>query len=953
MSRFQFLIVLLLAGSVHAGPKVPSDPILRIETGGHLAMLTRVDGNGQHIVTASEDKTLRVWSADSGRLLTVLRPPVGEGSLGALYAAALSPDGAIVAAGGNAAFDGRQHALYLFDRASGAMRPKGVLHGLEAPVQQIAWSPDGRYLAVGLRQQGIRVFRADLSYVGGDEIYNEAVFGLDFAPDGRLAAASLDGAVRLYQLAGDRLARVARRQLQSGQPYNVAFSPDGRRLAVGRADRPVAEVLDAVSLEALHEARYSGSGNLGRVAWSADGRRLYAGGTAGGRRGFVLLAFDRAGAGDDEEIARFDNILVSLAARPDGGVVVGTAEPSWAVFDAAGRRTLEQRRGSADFRDAGDRFQVSRDGRTVAFPLEREGDARVVFDSERGELRAGSGEGLFAPVTEARGFRVSQWKNQAAPQVDGRPLNLPPHDIARSLAVLPDETGFVLGSEWYLRRYDRRGTVRWERRTPAAAWAVNVSPDQRWVVAGLGDGTVRWYRLTDGAEQVALFPHPDRERWVAWLPDGTYDTSVNGEGLVGWHVNQAFNRASEFYPVGRFRKHYHYPAAIRTALATGDAALAARQARTEVGARAQVPEVTQILPPTIELRSEREVVTRAHQVTLRFAVQEPKDAPIETIRVRTNGQLARELTRRQVPKKGELEVPVKLPAGAETEISVVARNRHGASEPVLVHVHREVEPVAAKPAAKLAKPMYRKLVVFAVGVSDYPKLKPQFQLKFPSKDAGDFVNQLRGQVGTLYGEAEFRVLVNAEADRERVLAGLKWLADQVGPEDVGVLFLAGHGFMLRNGYYFAPADLDLASEDVGIRTAVPGTAIQTALASLKGRGIFFLDTCHSGFALAELRINTDMTATLNEMGEERSVVVLAGSAGRQSAAEADEWNNGAFTKALVEGLKGGADYTRQGQVTPPLLHTYVSGRVRALTENEQTPKMVGAVFDDPIALIRR
>jgi WD40 repeat protein len=218
---------------------------LRIEAGAHLSLVTRVstDAQGRWIVSASEDKTARVWDAATGRLLSVLRPPVGPESVGALYAAALSPDGKQVALGGNAAFDGKSHSLYLFDRSTGRLPPKSTLSGLEAPLTQLAWSKDSQFVAVGLRQSGLRVFQRNLGFVGSDPEYNEAIYGADFSADGRLVTCSLDGSVRFYRV--DKKAvwsRTARKQLASGgRPYcGRVFSgwePDSRRLPGCRAHR--------------------------------------------------------------------------------------------------------------------------------------------------------------------------------------------------------------------------------------------------------------------------------------------------------------------------------------------------------------------------------------------------------------------------------------------------------------------------------------------------------------------------------------------------------------------------------------------------------------------------------------------------------------------------------------------------------------------------------------------
>ena len=55
---------------------------------------------GQIAVTGSHDKTVRLWSVADGKLLRTIRMPTGPGDVGKIYAVAISPDGATVAAGG-------------------------------------------------------------------------------------------------------------------------------------------------------------------------------------------------------------------------------------------------------------------------------------------------------------------------------------------------------------------------------------------------------------------------------------------------------------------------------------------------------------------------------------------------------------------------------------------------------------------------------------------------------------------------------------------------------------------------------------------------------------------------------------------------------------------------------------------------------------------------------------
>lgn len=951
--KIAFVILTLAAGSVRAAPDVPREPVLRIETGSHLSLITRIssDAAGNFAVTSSEDKTARIWDLRTGQPISVLRPPLAAESVGALYATAMSPDGRQVAAGGNAAFDRKTHALYLFDRASGSLPPKSTLSGIEAPITQLAWSADSQLIALGLRQEGLRVFNRKLGFIGADPEYNEAIYGAAFAADGRLAVVSLDGSLRLYRLGKNGLERLARKQMP-GKPYGLAWSPDGSQIAIGLQDAPRALVLSASTLEVVRTLDASGGGNLGRVAWSVDGKDLYAAGSVTRNGRFAIFVF--SGNAPGREIGSFANTVTGLATHA-GGLLASSAEPAWAAFDRTGAERLMVAARSADFRDAGAAFRVSQDGQVLAFPMLMGGKESVVFDANKAELRSAAPPNITKAAQIPEG--LSDWQNSLAPRLNGRLLPMREGEVSRSAAAAPGRQGFALGGEWYLRMFSHEGNALWEMRTPGVVWAVNVSADGRWVVAALGDGSLRWYRASDGQEQLALFVHGDRERWIAWTPSGYYDTSMGGENLIGWHVNRAFNQSADFFSVGRFRDRYYQPAVIQKVMQLADEKTALNAFRVDAAASAKVQAeaalvrtasapvtpVTDSLPPVIELQSDRSLESNDGLVTVRYAVRSPGDAPVKAVKVRVNGKLERNIKTRSM-RSGEgqiFEVIVPVPP-RDSDILLIAENRNAKSDPVTVSVRRPLS-AGGKP---LYVERYETLYILVVAVNKYAGGN---SLQLPVKDARDFLGQMTRIANAtgkqrLYDHAEAKVLLDEDATQEKVRDGLKWLANSVKERDAGVIFLAGHGMSQDNSYFYVP----YRPNDIGKKQDwLPGIAFVDTLQNLPGRAMFFLDTCHSG-ALAN---QAKVAGTVNQVDEERGVIVFASATAKELAQETDEWGNGAFTKALIEGLRGGAEDPRDKFIYPTTLKRYVTRRVRDLTDNQQRPYVSDHGIDDPIAVV--
>ncbi|HEX9996718.1 MAG TPA: caspase family protein [Abditibacterium sp.] len=588
------MFALTLRHDVSPLAEPPTTKFLRIDAGMHTAPIISVatDAKNRILATGSLDKTVRLWSLETGELLSTLRPPINTGEEGKITAVALAPDASFIAYGGatGESFDS-SFCVYLFDRVQNRMARRFT--GLRGPTRRLAFSPDGQLLArVG--GDGVRVFRiSDGQTVWSDENFAAPLYGVAWDNTSRLVVSSESGALRLYNRAGEVLAQ----SQVEGRPQSVAFSPDTSKIAVGFKDGARVEVRDGLDLSQLFTpTNTENRGNFSCVAWSRDGKTLFAAGTFAGERGSAIRAWPESGRGAARSFAAAGDSIQDLCALDDGNLAWGASDPAWGVSSPSGEKKWFVGRPGADFRAGADGIRMAQGGDDLAFSYDATVDRAARFALSSRALRELEGKysppetlltalraDLSAPEKSAPGLNVSDWEDQFTPQLNGAPLRLENGERARSVATARDGQSFLLGTEWNLRLYTRSGEEKWRVAAPSPTWAVHLAPQSGLALAAFGDGTIRWFRLRDGRELLAFFPHSDGKRWILWTPTGYYDCAPGSEELIGWQVNRKRDENADFFAASRFRDLFYRPDVIDLILPKFDedeALLAANVARS-------------------------------------------------------------------------------------------------------------------------------------------------------------------------------------------------------------------------------------------------------------------------------------------------------------------------------------------------------------------------------------
>ncbi|CAO5151155.1 Anaphase-promoting complex subunit 4 WD40 domain-containing protein [Frankia sp. AiPs1] len=260
------------------------------------APIERLNGSPISLTFDRAGQTLAVGTADGAvRLSPVASPGMPQPRLTVpdIFGDYVAVDGAGTTVAVSLAVDGVDGTIEIRDLRAGSSEPTVTFPGREATVYSIAISPDGALLAAGYDDGVVRVWdlraalstRAAASPVADLAEHGAIVQGLAFTSDGRLlASGDQDGTIKLFRLDGTHPPkRIAEAASTHGSVQGITFSADNGTLVTGGDSGvgvyDVPDVSTGGLLTTVADISDATAGNLsGGVALSPDGRTLAVGG---------------------------------------------------------------------------------------------------------------------------------------------------------------------------------------------------------------------------------------------------------------------------------------------------------------------------------------------------------------------------------------------------------------------------------------------------------------------------------------------------------------------------------------------------------------------------------------------------------------------------------------------------------------------------------------------------
>lgn len=458
----------------------------------------------------------------------------------------------------------------------------------------------------------------------------------------------------------------------------------------------------------------------------------------------------------------------------------------------------------------------------------------------------------------------------------------------------------------------------------AAITSVAYGKDEKVVHTASLDGTSRVFQLESGEELAQAISTTDG--WAVYNMDGDFDGAGDGLEAVAWAAEE------HKFDLDQFAQSHYEPGLLSRA-SEGEKE-EKPEARPNLSVQFATPPIVAFFTPDSDTESDSE----EYEMTVQAG---DLGGGVIEMRLYQNGRLVhtKDLGDNDDKEISE-EFTVKLLTG-ENRFRLVALSRDQIeSRPAKVTVTYTGEELKSD------------LHVVTIGINEYRN--PALNLNYGVPDANGIRDFFKEQPRKLFDEVKFYSLENRDATRANIKELLTSLED-TKPDDVVIIYYAGHGETVEKDWYLIPADLVYPErEDEIIAKGIKSDELQDWVNTIKANKVVMLmDACKSGAALKAFRGFGERKA-LAKLARSSGVHIVAAAAKDQFASELKQLGHGAFTYALLDGLRGEADYAKDNVINIRELTTYIESRLPDLSEEvagrPQFPVINSRGGDFPLAV---
>jgi WD40 repeat protein/serine/threonine protein kinase len=465
--------------------------------------------DGRWVVTASSDRTARLWDARTSQ-------PIGGSLLhsNAVRYAHFSPDGQrlLTVADNDAAL--------IWDTATGNPIGQPLRH--EKQVRSAQFSPDGRWIVTTSDDRTARLWDRR---TGGPSLsplrHPGPVRCASISPNSKWIATISGGTAFLWdmesrQLVGQPLSHGTNESVEDAPLFSARFSPDSRRI-VTASQMATVRMWEVPTGRPITEQLQFGD----EVRWaefSPDGGRVVAASVSG--------EMQLCGAATGRPLMEPLRHRTGLDA---------------AQFSPDGQRLL------AGFPDNTTRLRDARTGRLLTVPFQHDGVIRSACFSPDGHLVVTASEDATARIWDIRPGRAFHLTFAHAGRVQFVHFSPEGDRIATSCQ---DGTWRVWGT--------RTGRPRTPPvRHPGGSYPAMFSPDGQRILTGSWDGTARLWDAHSGRALTEWLPHEGKVNYAEFSPDGKWFlTLTRNKGIRLWdaHTGQLCSELIRHPALSRFAR---------------------------------------------------------------------------------------------------------------------------------------------------------------------------------------------------------------------------------------------------------------------------------------------------------------------------------------------------------------------------------------------------------------